>query len=422
MMPALLTRMSSRPSEPTHSSTTSAASFASLSKRSTFMAWKRRPSFWTRSPVSSTDMMSRAAMSAPASARPVAMPCPRPRAAPVTRATLPSRLKSSSTPTRSEVLGFDALLVAEPEVAFQLGEDVVLVDQVVVIVYVLDRPFEDEERLHLLDAFVYDERVDVARRLVDERSRPCYPVALQVVPGALEAETHDLPARVAVAVDLARTLDFEDVDPTPRSEVEPQGLEPDPLPLRHPGQLIALYGLIRQPEIRDQVLRLLLRHGFLLPVLCSLLRPEVEDGVRRAADLLDLRYDLAVEARHVGPVDFDEVACRIVQIHLDGPVGQLPDGRVTVSVPYTELLGSLVGGLEIVHVEREVMPQGCRVLVQEEVELQVPDPQPAYGPGEVGRGNLLHPEEVLVEPDRLLQVGGAYADVGEASGTHAYSP
>jgi hypothetical protein len=62
----------------------------------------------------------------------------------------------------------------------------------------------------------------------------------------------------------------------------------------------------------------------------------------------------------------------------------------------------------------------CRgVLVQEEVELQVPDAQPAHRAGEVGRRDLFHPEEVLVEADRLFQVGGADADVGEPSGPHA---
>src|SRR5688572_10479480 len=40
---------------------------------------------------------------------------------------------------------------------------------------------------------------------------------------------------------------------------------------------------------------------------CSALRlPEVENRVRVAADLLDLRYDLAVERGRVGPVDLDE--------------------------------------------------------------------------------------------------------------------
>src|SRR5215218_7721960 len=112
-------------------------------------------------------------------------------------------------------------------------------------------------------------------------------------------------------------------------------------------------------------------------------RLEVEHRIFIAADLLDLRYDLAVERRHIGPVDLDEVARRIAQIHLDGTVWQLTDTRVTSAVPH---------------------------------------PQPAHRPGEVGRRDLLHPEEVRVEADRLLQVGGADADVGEPSRPHADAP
>jgi hypothetical protein len=69
-----------------------------------------------------------------------------------------------------------------------------------------------------------------------------------------------------------------------------------------------------------------------------------------------------------------------------------------------------------------VMPLRGRIFVQEEVELQITYPQPAHGPGEVGGGDLLHPEEVRVETDRLLQVGCADADVGESSRPHADAP
>jgi hypothetical protein len=65
------------------------------------------------------------------------------------------------------------------------------------------------------------------------------------------------------------------------------------------------------------------------------------------------------------------------------------------------------------------MPLRSGIFVQEEVELQITYPQPAHGPGEVGRGDLLHPEEVRVEADRLLQVDGADTDVGEPSRPHA---
>src|SRR5918992_2247082 len=81
---------------------------------------------------------------------------------------------------------------------------------------------------------------------------------------------------------------------------------------------------------------------------------EVEDSVGVAADLLDLRYDLAVECSHVGPVDLDQVARRVPQVHLDGPVWQLPDGREASLVPHTKLPSPSVGGLEVVYIEREV--------------------------------------------------------------------
>src|SRR5215210_3100026 len=149
---------------------------------------------------------------------------------------------------------------------------------------------------------------------------------------------------------------------------------------------------------------------------------QVEDRVRVAADLLDLRYDLAVERRNIGPVDLDEIARRVPQVHLDGPVGQLPDGGVASAVPHSKLPGPLVRGLEVVDVEREVMSGRRRIIVEEEVELQITHPQPAHRPGEVGRGDLFHPEEVSVEADRLLQVGGADADVGESSRPHADAP
>jgi hypothetical protein len=62
------------------------------------------------------------------------------------------------------------------------------------------------------------------------------------------------------------------------------------------------------------------------------------------------------------------------------------------------------------------------IFVQEEVELQITYPQPAHRPGEVWGGDLLHPEEVPVEADRLLQVGGADTDVGKPSRPQADAP
>src|SRR5215203_3487917 len=145
-------------------------------------------------------------------------------------------------------------------------------------------------------------------------------------------------------------------------------------------------------------------------------------SVMGAADLLDLRYDLSVERSHVGPVDLDKVARRVTQIHLDSPVWQLPDCGVAPAVPDAQFPGPSIRGLEVVDVESEVMLLRGGVFVQEEVELQITYPQPAHRPGEVGRGDLLHPEQVRVEAYRLLQVGGTDADVGEPSRPHADTP
>src|ERR671916_327040 len=207
MMPALLTRMSSRPSSAAHSPMICAACSGSVFRRSWLMAWHRLPIFSICSRVSSRGTTSSTATSAPASARPTARAWPRPRPAPVTSATRPSSLKSSRIvivePSVAEVQRLDALFLAELEVALQLGEDVVLVDQVVLIVYILHRPLEDEERDHVACVFIHHERVDVTRRLVDERTGTRHPVPLQVVPGALDAVTKNLSPSVAVAGDLS---------------------------------------------------------------------------------------------------------------------------------------------------------------------------------------------------------------------------
>src|SRR5918997_7174672 len=124
------------------------------------MVWQRLPSVSTCSLVSSRERTSRTATSAPASARPTARAWPRPRPAPVTSATRPSSLKSSRTviveSSEAEVQRLDTPFLAELEVALQLREDVVLVEQVVLIVYVLHRPLEDEERDHVPCVFVHD--------------------------------------------------------------------------------------------------------------------------------------------------------------------------------------------------------------------------------------------------------------------------
>src|SRR5690606_17641945 len=89
--PALLTRMSSPPSSASVCSTSrpTGSMLIRLASRLT----RRRPSARTFSPVSAASTMPAPAMSAPASASASAMPWPSPVLAPVTSATLPSRLK-----------------------------------------------------------------------------------------------------------------------------------------------------------------------------------------------------------------------------------------------------------------------------------------------------------------------------------------
>src|SRR3712207_2762082 len=219
MMPALLTRISRRPSSETHSETILEASPASAPSRLWPRAWHLLPRAVICSCVSSRGTTSSTATSAPASARPTARAWPRPRPAPVTSATRPSSLKSSRIvivePSEAEVQRLDTPLLAELEVALQLGEDVVLVEQVVLVVYVLHRTLEDKERDHVPGVLIHDERVDVARRLVDERPGTRYPVPLQVVPGTLDAVAENLSPGVAVTIGLASALDLEQVDPAP---------------------------------------------------------------------------------------------------------------------------------------------------------------------------------------------------------------
>src|SRR5690606_32390050 len=89
--PALLTRMSSPPSWAMVSCTSRPT--GSIDIRLASRLTKRRPSARTFSPVSAASTMPAPAMSAPASASASAMPWPSPVLAPVTSATLPSRLK-----------------------------------------------------------------------------------------------------------------------------------------------------------------------------------------------------------------------------------------------------------------------------------------------------------------------------------------
>ena len=97
MMPALLTRMSTPPALSQASATTPAR--GAVEPRSALMKWKARPRARTLSPVSSASERPTATMSAPASARPIAMPCPMPVLAPVTRAQRPERSNETGIST-----------------------------------------------------------------------------------------------------------------------------------------------------------------------------------------------------------------------------------------------------------------------------------------------------------------------------------
>ena len=88
--PALLTRMSSRP-RPSMVSATTRATGSTLIRLASMLT-KRRPSARTFSAVSSAGTMPAPAISAPAAASATAIPWPSPVLAPVTKATLPSRL------------------------------------------------------------------------------------------------------------------------------------------------------------------------------------------------------------------------------------------------------------------------------------------------------------------------------------------
>src|SRR5262249_35969216 len=152
--------------------------------------------------------------------------------------------RSRIMPSITQVLRRDALVPAKVQVPFQFREDVVLVDHVVRVVQVLNDALQQEECHHLPRALIHQKGVDVTGRLIDERARTRHPVALLVAPTALEAVTQHLSAAVAMAVDLATARHLKQVDPSPRRQIEAQWLEPDTLPLWHPGYLVRVDGPI----------------------------------------------------------------------------------------------------------------------------------------------------------------------------------
>ena len=83
---------------------------------------------------------------------------------------------------------------------------------------------------------------------------------------------------------------------------------------------------------------------------------EVERGCQGLAFLLGklckflhLRDARAVERVDIGPIDFDQVASRIAQVHLHATVRQLVDGVAECHhVEHAEFLSGFIDGVEII--------------------------------------------------------------------------
>ena len=136
-------------------------------------------------------------------------------------------------------------------------------------------------------------------------------------------------------------------------------------------------------------------------------------------DALHGRHDRAIERAGVGPVDLDEVARGVAQVHLHGAVDEHAHvGRPRVAVEQPALERDRVGGLEVVDVEADVVELGRRRVAVEEVQLLVAHLEPHDRVLEVGRRHAPHAEDVDVEARRLLEVVGVDAHVGEAGRAH----
>ena len=122
---------------------------------------------------------------------------------------------------------------------------------------------------------------------------------------------------------------------------------------------------------------------------------------------------------HVGPVDLDEVPCRVADVHLHPSGGVLVDvGVPRAGVERAELLRLDVHGLEVLDVEAEVVVRRRVRVTLEEMELLVAEAEPDHGMAELRRGDSLHPEDVLVEPRRLLEIDRVHRHVVDASCSH----
>ena len=134
----------------------------------------------------------------------------------------------------------------------------------------------------------------------------------------------------------------------------------------------------------------------------------------------DLRDDGPVEARHVRPVDLDQVACRVTEVHLHPSRRVRADGgAIGLAVEEAHLLRLRVDGLEVVDVEGDVVVGGRRGVADEDVELLVvPELEPLDGHPEVGSRQPLRTEELFVEAYRRLHVFRVDRDVIDAGRPH----
>ena len=168
---------------------------------------------------------------------------------------------------------------------------------------------------------------------------------------------------------------------------------------------------------------------------CNRLRPRrirlrprrIEALARRLARLRDLvlepaafGLDLGLERRYVRAVDLDESARGVAQVHLHPTLRmsaqRLVKGLAVEQAPFPRLP---VHGLEVVHVQTEVMEERrLGPVPQEHVQLLIAQPQPDHVFLEPRGRDALHAEELLVEPDRLLEVVRMHADVVDAKSSH----
>jgi hypothetical protein len=77
----------------------------------------------------------------------------------------------------------------------------------------------------------------------------------------LYAVPQDLTTRVAVTVYFAAPFYLEQVDPAPRHEIEAQRPKPHPFTLRHPRQLVAVDGSVRQGHVLGEGLERFVDHS-----------------------------------------------------------------------------------------------------------------------------------------------------------------